>query len=80
MQNSRRGFLLGLLAGALPLSAAAAAPRPEPTAPAELLVPAQYADPPPRYRRRCRLVRRRILVRDRWGRARERFVTREVCR
>jgi len=43
----------------------------------------QYRDPryggPRRRRPRCRMVRRRVVFRDRYGRLRERFVTREVC-
>jgi hypothetical protein len=44
----------------------------------------QYRDPryggPRRRRPRCRIVRRRVVFRDRFGRLRERFVEREVCR
>ena len=63
-----------VLAGQLSELIGPAAERPD------LLVPAQYYGERPRYRRRCHLERRRVLVRDRFGRPRERVVTREVCR
>jgi hypothetical protein len=80
MMAGRRGFLAGLLVGVLPLTAAAATP--------ELLVPVQYRDferergrgRPPRRRRRCWMQRQEVVVRDRYGRPRRRWVTREVCR
>ncbi len=61
-------------AGSLPAMAGSVAERPD------LLIPAQYYGERPRYRRRCHLERRRVLVRDRYGRPRERVGTREVCR
>ena len=82
----RRSLLLGLLLA--PAGAAQAAigdvsglaGQPDPA-----LEPAQYGPPPGHWRRgrgpRCRLVRRPVPVRDRWGRiVGERWVTREVCR
>lgn len=76
MAGGRRGFLAGLLLGAVPLVAAEAAPA------EELLVPAQYHGPPPRRyrRRRCWIERRPIVSYDRFGRPRRRIVEREVCR
>lgn len=86
---TRRGFLLGLLlapAGAAQAAmgdASGLAARPDPD-----LDLAQYG-PPGHWRGgrgrhrgpRCRLVRRRVPVVDRWGRVvGERWVTREVCR
>ncbi len=84
----RRGFLLGLLlapAGAAQAAmgdASGLAGQPDPA-----LEEAQYG-PPRGYRGRgrgrgprCRLVRRPVPIRDRWGRIiGERWVTREVCR
>lgn len=83
----RRGFLLGLLlapAGAAKAAIGDAAGLAGPSGAAEA-EPAQYSPPPGHWRRgrrpRCRLVRRPVPVRDRWGRViGERWVTREVCR
>lgn len=77
MPGGRRGFLAGLLLGAVPLVAAEAAPA------EDLLVPVQYGyGPPPRRgrRRRCWVERRRVVTYDRFGRPRRRIVEREVCR
>ncbi len=79
MAGGRRGFLAGLLLGAVPLAAAEAAPA------EDLLVPAQYygyGPPPRRYRRRrrCWIERRPVVFYDRFGRPRRRIVEREVCR
>lgn len=75
MAGGRRGFLAGLLLGAVPLVAAQAAPA------EDLLVQAQYRyGPPPRRRRRCWVERRRVVSYDRFGRPRRRIVEREVCR
>jgi hypothetical protein len=77
MAGGRRGFLAGLLLGAVPLVAAEAA------AEEDLLVRAQYRyGPPPRRRprRRCWIERRPVVVHDRFGRPRRRLVDREVCR
>lgn len=85
----RRGFFLTGITVLLGVAAVPAAaklangvtPAPEPV---DL---AQYGGPPDfdgprgrRFRRRCRLVQRRVVFRDRFGRLRERFVEREVCR
>jgi hypothetical protein len=55
---------------------------PDGAAEADLLVPAQWGPPPGRgrRRRRCRVVQRRVAVRDRFGRVRYRLVNREICR
>ena len=78
MAGGRRGFLAGLLLGAVPLAAAEAAPA------EDLLVPAQYGyGPSPRRfrrRRRCWIERRPVVFYDRFGRSRRRVVAREVCR
>lgn len=85
---NRRGLFLSGLAAALGLAAAPAAAKLGHglDIPADAAEPVQYGPPgygpPPRRfrRRRCRLVQRRVLFRDRFGRLRERFVKREVCR
>jgi hypothetical protein len=52
----------------------------------DLLLPVQYYPPPPgsgygwRRRPRCWIERRRVTFRDRFGRWRQRFVERRVCR
>ena len=76
MAGGRRGFLAGLLLGAVPLVAADAASA------EDLLVQAQYGygPPPRRRRRRCWIERRRVVTYDRFGRPRRRIVEREVCR
>ncbi len=78
MAGGRRGFLAGLLLGAVPLAAAEAAPA------EDLLVPVKYGyGPPPRRfrrRRRCWIERRPVVFYDRFGRPRRRVVAREVCR
>lgn len=77
MAGGRRGFLAGLLLGAVPFVAAEAAPADA------LLVPAQFYGPPPRRgrrRRRCWIERRPVVFYDRFGRPRRRIVEREVCR
>lgn len=72
MTAGRRGFLAALLAGLAPLGAEAAEP---------LLVPVQYGyGRPPRRGRRCRTVREQVILRDRYGRPRRRWVTRQICR
>lgn len=73
MAGGRRGFLAGLLLGAVPLVAAEAAPA------EDLLVPAQYGygpplPPPPL------IERRRVISHDRFGWPRRRIVERGVCR
>ena len=86
--TSRRRFVLAGLSAALGLAATPALarlghglePLPLPEAEPE---PVQYGPRgygPPRRRRRCRIIRERIVFRDRFGRLRERFVEREVCR
>ncbi|HZH46698.1 MAG TPA: hypothetical protein VEY31_08700 [Roseococcus sp.] len=89
----RRRFVLAGLAAALGLAATPAlaklghglepAPLPDPL-PEAKPEPVQYGPrgygPPRRRRRRCRIIRERIVFRDRFGRLRERFVEREVCR
>jgi hypothetical protein len=87
--TSRRGFVLAGLAAAMGLAATPALaklghglePVPLPEAGPE---PVQYGPrgygPPRRRRRRCRIIRERVVFRDRFGRLRERFVEREVCR
>ena len=78
MAGGRRGFLAGLLLGAVPLAAVQASP------PEDLLAQAQYGyGPPPRRfrrRRRCWIERRPVVFYDRFGRPRRRLVEREVCR
>jgi hypothetical protein len=87
--SPRRRFILAGLAAALGLAATPAlaklghglepAPEPLPETEPEPVQHGPRGYGPPR-RRRCRIIRERIVFRDRFGRLRERFVEREVCR
>ena len=78
----RRGFFLAGLAGLFVAAAPASAKLGNGLEAApDMVEPAQYGGPRGRrFRRRCRLVQRRVVFRDRFGRLRERIVEREVCR
>ena len=71
MLRNRRTFIAALVGGL----AAAAVTLPAAAAEDDLFVPMQY-----RRGRRCRVVRRRVVFRNRFGRLRERIVTRQICR
>ena len=86
----RRGFFLTGIAAMLSAAAVPAAaklghglePAPDAVEPAQYGRPRDFDGGPRgrRFRRRCRIMRRRVTFRDRFGRLRQRIVEREVCR
>lgn len=94
MAETRRGFLTGLLLALVPAAAVRAAPAEAKLVPAQYGNP--YRPPPPpdayrgpprhpyrgpwRHHRRCWIERRRVMVRDRFGRLHPRIIEQEVCR